>query len=299
MASKVCCRVLSWSGVPIIKAHIVRFQISIFFLLAFVLSWFPWYAGIGAEVLAIGPSLAAFIVAALVGGKREIAVLLQPFIRWHTGIGWWGVAVFGMASIYILGLGVYLLFGGEAPPFTMLREEMGLILPYLVLVVLMPWNGPVGEEFGWRGFALPKLQAAYNPVVASLVIGMIWGVWHLPTFFAPMGMLSALTSALGLVFILPYTLSTIASSVFMTWLYNKTHRSALIAGIVWHASTNFWAPIILSDSSLIAAKQGAHLPTIVPSLYLTVVLVMTVCAGILVVVTRGRLGYADRVWDKS
>ncbi len=159
------------------------------------------------------------------------------------------------------------------------------------MVVLMPWNGPVGEEFGWRGFALPKLQSTYGPLVASLVIGVIWGIWHLPTFFAPLGVLSALTTALGIGFILPYTITTIASSIFMTWLYNKTQKSALIAGVVWHASTDFWAPIILSDSSLVAAQEGTHLPTIPPSLYLTVATVLAVSAGIVVIATKGRLGF--------
>ena len=145
----------------------------------------------------------------------------------------------------------------------------------------MPWNGSVGEELGWCGFALPKLQNKYGPLLASLIIGTIWGIWHLPTFFAPLGILSALTSELGLGFIFPYTLGTIASTVFMTWLYNKTNASALIAGIVWHAAINFWAPIILSDSSLKAAKEGTHLPTIAPVLYLTVLTVLVFGAIIL------------------
>ncbi|MEK6222093.1 MAG: CPBP family intramembrane metalloprotease, partial [Chloroflexota bacterium] len=234
------------------KKVIERHQISIFFILTFVLSWYPWYAGIAVEVLNIGPSLAAFIVVLIVSGKRGFINLLRPFIRWKAGLGWWGIAIFGTAGIFLFGLGTHLVLGGEAPPFIMIREELNLIPLYLVMVVLMPWNGPVGEEFGWRGFALPKLQASYGPLVASLVIGTIWGIWHLPDLFAPLGVLSALTTTLGIGFILPYTITTIASSIFMTWLYNKTRKSALIAGIVWHASTNFWAPIILSDSSLVA-----------------------------------------------
>ena len=77
-------------------------------------------------------------------------------------------------------------------------------------------------------------------------------------------------------FIIPYTLGTIANSIFMTWLYNKSKASALIAGIVWHAAINFWAPVLLSDSSLVAAQEGTHLPTIAPQLYLTVLAVQVV-----------------------
>ena len=156
----------------------------------------------------------------------------------------------------------------------------------------MPWNGPVGEEFGWRGYALLKLQNKYGPLVASLVIGTIWGVWHLPSFFAPKGVVGAIYAEVGFVFILLYTLGTIANSMFMTWLYNKSKASALVAGIIWHAAINFWAPVLLSDSSLMAAREGTQLPTIASTLYLTVLAVQVLAALVLIGVTKGKLGYS-------
>jgi membrane protease YdiL (CAAX protease family) len=113
----------------------------------------------------------------------------------------------------LIGVGVHLLMGGDAPPFIMIREELHLIPLYLVGVVLMPWNGPVGEEFGWRGYALPKLQ-------------------------------------------------------------------------------NKYASVLLSDSSLVAAPEGTHL-TIAPDLYLTVLAVQVAAALVLILVTKGRLGYQN------
>jgi membrane protease YdiL (CAAX protease family) len=161
------------------------------------------------------------------------------------------------------------------------------------MVVLMPWNGPVGEEFGWRGYALPKLQNKYGPLVASLVIGIIWGIWHLPSFFTPQGVIGAIAAEVGMIFIVAYTLGTIANSIFMTWLYNKSKASALVAGITWHAAINLWAPVLLSDSSLVAAREGTHLPTIAPALYLVVLAVQVVGAIILVISTEGKLAYRD------
>jgi len=275
-----------------VKSFIKQNQISIFFILTFVLSWFPWYAGIAPEVMAMGPSIAAFIVVLILGGWRGFVDLLRPFGRWRGSLGIWGLAIFGPGILYLVGLGVHLLMGGEAPPFIMIREELNLIPLYLV-VVLMPFNGPVGEEFGWRGYALPKLQNKYGPLITSLVIGAIWGIWHLPDFFAPLGVIGALASALGMGFLIPYTLGTIANSIFMTWLYNKSKASALIAGIVWHAAIDFWAPILLSDSSLAAAREGTHLPTVAPNLYLTVLAVQVVAALILVIATKGKLGFDD------
>lgn len=275
------------------KTFIKRRQIIIFVLLTFVFSWFPWYAGIAPEVMAMGPSLAAFLVVLIIDGWRGFVDLLRPFGRWRVGLGLWALAIFGPAVLYLIGLGIHLLGGGEAPPFIMIREELNLIPLYLVMVVLMPWNGPVGEEFGWRGYALPKLQNNYSPLIASLVIGAIWGIWHLPSFFAPQGVVAAVYTEVGMIFILLYTLGTIANSIFMTWLYNKSKASALVAGIIWHAAINFWAPVLLSDSSLAAAREGTHLPTIAPNLYLTVLAVQVTAALVLILVTKGGLGYSN------
>lgn len=281
------------------KTFIDRYQISIFIVLTFAFSWFPWYAGIAPEVMAMGPSIAAFIVVLIIGGKRGFVDLVRPFGRWRVGLGLWGIAIFGPAVLYLIGLGVHLLLGGEPPPFIMLREELNLIPLYLVMVVLMPWNGPVGEEFGWRGYALPKLQSKHGPLIASLMIGTIWGIWHLPSFFAPQGVVGAIAGALGMGFLIPYTLGTIANSIFMTWLYNKSKASALIAGIVWHAAINFWAPVLLSDTSLTAAREGIHLPTIVPTLYLTVLAVQVVGAIFLVMATKGKLGFNKSILTQN
>jgi membrane protease YdiL (CAAX protease family) len=272
------------------KTLIKKYQLIIFFALTFIFSWFPWYAGIAPEVMAMGPSIAAFIVVLIIGGKQGFVDLIRPFGRWRASLGLWVIAILGPAVLYLIGLGVHLLMGGEAPPFIMIKEELNLIPLYLVIVVLMPWNGPVGEEFGWRGYALPKLQNKYGPLVASLVIGTIWGIWHLPSFFAPQGVVGAIAASVGMIFILLYTLGTIANSIFMTWLYNKSNASALIAGIIWHAAINFWAPVLLSDSSLVAAQEGTHLPTIAPNLYLTVLAIQVVGAAILVIATKARLG---------
>jgi membrane protease YdiL (CAAX protease family) len=240
--------------------------------------------------MAMGPSLAAFIIVLVIGGKQGFLDLVRPFGRWRAKVWIWLLALFGPALLYLTGLGIHLLLGGKAPPFIMIRQELNLIPLYLVLVVLMPWNGPVGEEFGWRGYALPKLQDKYGALVASLVIGTIWGIWHLPSFFAPQGVVGAIAAELGLIFLLPYVLGTIANSVFMTWSYNKSNHSGLIAGIIFHAAINFWAPVLLSDSSLAAARAGTHLPTISSTLYLIVLAVQVAGALALILTTRGKLG---------
>ena len=126
--------------------------------------------------------------------------------------------------------------------------------------------------------------------MTSLVIGTIWGIWHLPDFFASQGVIPLMVKSVGFVFLVPYTLGTIANSVFMTWFYNKTNASALIAGIIWHAAIDFWAPVLLSETSLKAARAGEGTPTIDPTLYLVVLAVQVLLAVVLIIGTKGKLG---------
>lgn len=268
-----------------IKSH----ELSSFLVLTFLLSWFPWYAGIAREMLIVGPSIAAFIIVIFTDGKNGLTDLLRPFLRWRASASLWLIALFGTAVLFLIGVGIYMLLGGNAPPFFMIRQEYYLLPVYLFLVVLMPLNGPVGEEFGWRGFAQPRLQSAHGPLIASVVIGTVWGIWHLPELLETSGVLGSLTAKIGLGFIVLYTLGNIASSVYITWLYNKTKKSALIAAVGWHAATDFWAPVLLSDGSLKAAQQGT-MPMLEPVLYLTVLAVLVTGAVILTISTNGRLG---------
>ena len=268
-----------------IKSH----ELSSFLVLTFLLSWFPWYTGIARDMLIVGPSIAAFIIVIFTDGKSGLVDLLRPFLRWRASASLWLIALFGTAVLFLIGVGIYMLLGGNAPPFFMIRQEYYLLPVYLFLVVLMPLNGPVGEEFGWRGFAQPRLQSAHGPLIASVVIGTVWGIWHLPELLETSGVLGSLTAKIGLGFIALYTLGNIASSVYITWLYNKTKKSALIAAVGWHAATDFWGPVLLSDGSLKAAQQGT-MPMLEPVLYLTVLAVLVTGAVILTISTNGRLG---------
>ena len=128
-----------------------------------------------------------------------------------------------------------------------------------------------------------------GPIAASLIIGAYWGFWHLPDFLVE----GTLQSSLGMVFFLPFILSTIANSFIMTWLYNRTGHSTLIAGILWHAGTDFWGPLLLSDLSLRAAQEGDVSPALDPMLY-GIALAMIVLAAVIVgFVTKWRLGTTE------
>lgn len=266
---------------PFLKQH----QTPIFFVLVIVLSWFPWYAGIAPETITFMPSLLGLAMAFAAGGKRGGLNLLRSVGRWRVQPFYWLVAWFGPLVIFVMGLGIYLIIGGQAPSFTVFRQELHLV-PVWLIVVFLPFNGPVGEELGWRGYALPRLQQRSGPLIASLVIGAIWGIWHLPSFFNP----TSVQASLGLVFLLPYVAGTISNSVIMTWLYNRTNASTLVAGIIWHAATDFWGPMFLADFSLAAGPGGTV--TVNQTLYGIVLALLAFVAVILAVLTKGQLGYS-------
>ena len=266
------------------NAFLKRHQIIIFFVLVIVLSWFPWYAGIAPETTTFIPSLLGLAMAFAIGGKQGGLNLLRSVVHWRVQPRYWLIAWLGPLFIFAIGLGIYLIFGGQPPSFTVFRQELHL-LPILLLVVFLPFNGPVGEELGWRGYVLPRLQQRSGPLTASLVIGAIWGIWHLPSFFNP----ESVQGSLGLGFLIPYVVGTIANSVIMTWLYNKAKASALVAGIIWHAATDFWGPMFLADFSIAAGPGGAV--SVNQTLYVIVLVAIAVVAVILTILTKGQLGY--------
>lgn len=268
------------------KAFLKRYEIIVFLILVFVLSWFPWYAGIAPETATFMPSLIGLAMAFAVGGKQGGMDLLRSVGHWRVQPRYWLIAWFGPLSIFIIGLGIYLIAGGQPPSFTVFKQELHL-LPIWLLVVFLPFNGPVGEELGWRGYALPRLQQRSGPLIASLVIGIIWGIWHLPSFFNP----ASVQASLGLAFLIPVVIGNISNSVIMTWLYNRAKASALVAGIIWHAATDFFAPMFLANFSIAAGSSGTV--TANQTLYAIVLALLAFVAVILAIMTKGQLGYRE------
>ena len=113
----------------------------------------------------------------------------------------------------------------------MSSEQLYIFLPIIYLGNIFI-GGPIAEEFGWRGFALPKLQARIGALYAGLLIGVIWGLWHLPFFIFPEG-----ASVIGNIPFVWYLPLVTAWSVLFTWIYNNTNGSVLMM-ILFHAAIN-------------------------------------------------------------
>jgi uncharacterized protein len=173
---------------------------------------------------AYGPALAAVAVTAAESGRTGVRALLGQLLRWRVSPGWYTVALLGPNLVVLLALLLYALYRGQAP-------TQWLLVPgpfYLALLALGPW----GEEIGWRGYALPKLQRRWSALGASLLVGLMWFVWHQWPLFTPAR--PPVIDVAGLATFLVYI---VAISVLFAWLYNSTGGSLPIAWAA-HAGLN-------------------------------------------------------------
>ena len=233
---------------------IKRYPLIAFFSLAYLITWalgmpgafYPDWPGILSFLTVVGPAVSAVIVVGIVAGKAGVRHLLEPLKAWRVGIIWYLVVLFGPALMMIISIILYGMIRNETGLIT-LKEFFALfgrqILPLMLIFIyqfIIIW----GEEIGWRGYALPKLQRKMHPIIASVILGLIWGFWHLPSFWIA----GSVHQSMGLPF---FILATIGYSILYTWIYNGTRGSLLLMCLL-HAANNttvtytmlFFEPII-------------------------------------------------------
>jgi membrane protease YdiL (CAAX protease family) len=172
--------------------------------------------------------LAAFIVIAVTTGWAGFRGLLSGLTRWRVRARWWLVAI-SPAALVLLTLAALLLTGQSPPDFTgVLRQFGGSSAAAAFLFVLATVASSVGEEVGWRGYALPQLQRQFRPLPATLVLGLLWWLWHLEFFIIDKLPLSQFPA---------YLIEVVAVAMILTWLYNRSGGSILLV-VVFHAAYN-------------------------------------------------------------
>ena len=160
-----------------------------------------------------GPALAAVLVAGFSGGKDALLRLLRQLGRWRVPVRWYALEP-GAALPLVLAAAALTVAGGAPAPdlgpnpgWFML---IGTFASTLVIVGLF-------EELGWRGYALPLMQQNHTALAAALLLGVVWGLWHLPELVSdPTGQRPPV----------PFLLMVIAQSVLLAWIYNSTATSA-------------------------------------------------------------------------
>jgi len=225
--------------------HQQRDSLLPFFLLTFLITW-----GLGALAIFLptqfqalfgeltdtspmyfiavaSPTISATLLILVRGGWTGLGSLYGRLIRWRFGLKWYALVLIGIPAVGWIAARIT----GANP-----LKEANTTADFLLLMFFILTTGPLCEELGWRGFALPRLLKRFSPFNAGLILGVIWGVWHLPSFFV--GGMEQNEMSIPL-----FLLNAIFLSIFVTWVFLHTGGSVLIAVLI-HFSVNFCATII-------------------------------------------------------
>jgi membrane protease YdiL (CAAX protease family) len=223
-----------------------RVEIPIFFALclfawviwgpqaAFRYGYLGWALSLQSPLNAItvwSPGLAAILLTGLTLGKSQAGALFRPLLLWRVAMKWYIVAILFEPTKWLLAFAFDRVMGqtyqlGTAPLFRSFGAAAAFMIPVAIVFTL---PNSLGEEIGWRTFALPRLQQSYGALVASVVIGLFWGFWHIPMWLAWS------KSDLSWLSLILMILNMVPVAVMFTWLYNKTSQSLLLV-CIFHAS---------------------------------------------------------------
>lgn len=180
-----------------------------------------------------GPMLSAFIVTAMVGGSAGIRELLGRMTRWQVGLRWILVAVASPIALYLVAGLVMRILQGSWPDWS----RFGGAVEIAGLSGVSGWayhtlTFGFGEETGWRGFALPRLQRGRSARSATLLLWVIWALWHLPMFTYKENYL-----AMGMFDVVGWLVGMLSGAIVLSWLYNSSGGSILMVAL-WHGTYN-------------------------------------------------------------
>ena len=214
------------------RAFVKRHSLVFYFVLAFVWFWggialnyTKWFHFWSLMAGALAPTISALTVIGISEGEDALRELVRRLWKWRVGWKWYGVALGLPVAEALLAVGVASGFG----VFKLSRINMEMLratLPEFWIVFLFA----AIEELGWRGYALPRLLARQNAVVASIVLGTIHAVWHWPLVLLPHSYLSDVP-------VVPYTVSLAAEAIVLTWIFCNTGGSVLMAAL-FHGMIN-------------------------------------------------------------
>ncbi|MBK6644251.1 MAG: CPBP family intramembrane metalloprotease [Anaerolineales bacterium] len=231
-------------------------SLTVFFALSFLISWMVWVPAslashnlisfkidptLSGSLGAIGPSLAALITIAIYDGGTGFRDLFGRLLTWRVGLRWYLFVFLWAPCLSLTVTAVSVLVGGSIPNFAQppfanifssLLPTLGNISPFIFLPFFflqqLLLGSSMGEEPGWRGYALPRMQFKSGAWQASILLGMLWGLWHLPLWLTK-GNFAQET------FIGWHYLELIATSVLFGWVYNNTKGSLFLA-LLFHTS---------------------------------------------------------------
>jgi membrane protease YdiL (CAAX protease family) len=224
-----------------------RYPFISFAILSYLLSWWPMLipslVKAGLVILPHGPSIAAVIVTAIIGGGPAVKALLSRLVPWRTGVKWYAIGIGMTIVITLTAVTINVLLGAPAPT----AEQLGVwpeLFGSFIFLILM---GGAMEELGWRGFAQARLQKDRSALAAALMVAVAGVIWHLPLF---------LTGDIEL----PDIPLIFAGYIVYAWLFNGS-GGIVVVTMVTHAVNNtisgeFFSPMFQGANSV---RQSALL----------------------------------------
>lgn len=233
-------------------ASMKRFPVISFFLLAFSITWVVWLprawdVGWAVELGAVwtyGPAIAAVAVALLVGGRQELKRLGRRLIDWRIGLRWYSFIILFPLALALVETGVRMAFTSTSWEANAPQVFVEPVLASVLFLIILTMTDGLGEEVGWRGFALPHLLKGHSALAMSLLLGLVWATWHLPLFWTEGASLEG--AAVWVLFArLP------ATAVIYTWLFQHTRGSVLAAALFHGALNLFSSPPTAADDGMV------------------------------------------------
>jgi uncharacterized protein len=195
-----------------------------------------------------GPSVAGVVMTALVSGRAGLQELRTRLLRWRVGAAWWAAALLtGPVLVAAVLFGLSLYSPDFVPGLLTMEDKLAL------LIFGLGWGlvgGGLLEELGWTGFAVPTLRQRYGALITGLIVGLLWGAWHLLIAFWASRGLAGEASLPGFIagFVAFYFVALPAYRVLMVWLYD--HTTSLLLAMLMHA--------VLSASTIVLQPVSAH-----------------------------------------
>jgi uncharacterized protein len=202
------------------RTFVRRRELVIFFALTYLIAWSTVPFG---SFLAFAPLVSAIAVVLIAEGLPGLARLGRRIIRWRVNWIWYVAAIGVPLLVYIVATGLNMAAGAPSPSFDQFQPWYAVILVF-ALGIVNPTEGPLGEEPGWRGFAVPRLQSRWSPLASAALLGLLITGWHLPLVFMPQFDLS-----------LPDIATTVLVTFWYAWLFNRTGGSVLLTLIAHSA----------------------------------------------------------------
>ena len=188
---------------------------------------------------AFGPTLSAFLMTAITEGKPGVKAMWRRFWNRNVSLIWLFIALLAYDALRLAANLIARMVDGEIYPIIDSSNSLWMFIPVFLQSFII---SGMGEEFGWRGYALPRFQAKWNALTSSIFLGLIWAAWHTPFFFIHNQPLYQRNFWEWLPLIL-------LSSVIQTWIFNNT-KGSVLAAVIFHATMNSSIVILPTYASL-------------------------------------------------